>query len=311
MAAVRLSAQLQWLSARDSGPIPVIEPPDFNYRLGALEDDLGAFPADYALEMGRVIHDVDALGASDEQLDAIWDAYRGQKPKQIRAAVLQAFAVVRDEGRWGDVVDRQRVHRTVEVVGLSAPDVIGATTTASFSFTKKSSHGLKVTIGVASVGVARTYSFEDELTLECAPGEGKVASLYLPLDRVTQLYRPPGSGEWFPRVRFEPVALDPDAPNIGARADAIMPTDLMEGLRGGGTPVGSGSASFRNTITTTRGLSISMELGPKLKDDAGSLTASATIEGEVKIAVAYQLPANEAFQLFWLAPIAGACVAKA
>jgi hypothetical protein len=60
---------------------------------------------------------------------------------------------------------------------------------------------------------------------------------------------------------------------------------------------------------TTRELAISAEIDlPLTTSEKGpGLALSASITGSVAIEVASQLPANTAYQQYWLAPIAGAC----
>jgi hypothetical protein len=315
MSTVRLTHSLQWLAAQQTD----LETDDFfdtEIDLTALEAPASVFPHVYTIDIGRVVRDFEVLVVPDEQRDALWDAYRSpqrggiQHQAGIQRAVRQAFSVVHDKGQWGEVVNRQRVYRPVQVIGLSCPDIANASTEASFSFAKGAEQGLKITLGVASLGRTKTYTLNYELKLECAPGEAKIGCLYVPLDYVTQKYRPPASAEWFDRDRYEPIELDPKAPNIGARADDVSPDELLERASPTDTPYGGGSSAQKGTIKKDQGISIAMEIGPKFKNAAGSLTVSAKVEAHVSISIGYSLPANSAFNLFWLDPIAGVCAVK-
>ena len=323
MPTVRLTGSLQWLAAEQS---EIEETGYFDAAVDETEPEHHAVPPSgaYGVDIGRVLHDFDVLAVPDEQRDALWDAYRSlplpsagirypvgiQNQAGIRQALRQGFGVARDQGEWGDVVNRQRTYRTVEVVGLSCPEIAGASTEATFSFAVGTEQGLKVTLGVASMGWARTYSLNYELNLECASGEAKVGCLYVPLDRVTQRYRPPTSAEWFELVRYEPIELDPKAPGIGTRTDAVSPHELLERANPDGPPVGGGSTAGRATIKKDQGLSVAMEIGPKFADDAASLTVSAKVEASSSVAISYSLPAASPCTLFWLSPIAGACIVR-
>jgi len=222
-------------------------------------------------------------------------------------------AVVHDRGQWGDIVSVERVYSTLPVLGLAAPDAAGAKATATFTFSVKGSAGLKLSLGIATFGATATYTLEEGLELEGTSGQSTIASFLLPVNRVTQLYLPDDASEWFERQRYELVMIDPVAPNIGARADAVAKDDVLSRKHPPRTQIGGGSAPVSQKVSTTRELEITAEIALPLSsvEDGPSLTLSASVSGSVAIEVAYELPANVSYQQYWLAPIAGACFVPA
>ena len=217
-----------------------------------------------------------------------------------------------ERGDWGEIVDIQRIAHPIDVIGLGAPDAPEAKATASITYSVKGGGGLKLSVGIATVGVTASYTVEQGLELPGENGAASVGTILLPVNRLTQRFRPDDSTEWFERWRYELVMLDPVYPNLGAVANSV-PADLLFAKRHiPGSPVGGGSAPVNQTTSRSVEVEVSLEIGLPLtaEKEGPSLTLSASLTGSVAVEISYELPKDAAFELFWLEGIAGACFVK-
>lgn len=214
----------------------------------------------------------------------------------------------REPGEWGEIVEVKRITQPIDVVGLLAPDGPEAKATAGFTYAAKSGAGVELSLGIATLGVKVSYALEDGLEIPGEDGSASVGTLLLPVERITQRFRPEGSAEWFERWRYELVMLDPVYPNLGAAARSVPPEELLEKRRHPGTQVG-GSAPMNRSTSRSVEVEVSLEIGLPLSDAAKppTMTLSASLTGSVSVELGYELPANAGHELFWLERMAGGC----
>jgi hypothetical protein len=220
---------------------------------------------------------------------------------------------VTESGDWGEITDIERIYHPVDVVGLGAPSEPDEKASAKFGFSVKAGGGVEVSVGIATFGLKATYGVEDGLTIPGEKGSASVGTLMIPMNRITQLFRPDDSPEWFPRWRYELVMLDPLYPGVGVDARLVKADELFGRRHLPGRPVGGGGAPISETVSRSIEVEVSasfaLPLTAKGKDGPG-VTLSVSVTGAVAVDVEYELPKGTGYEMFWLEGIAGACFVR-
>lgn len=222
-----------------------------------------------------------------------------------------ALEDVQERGEWGEIVAIERITRPFEVLGLLAPDAPDASATAGFGYAAGGKSGFELSVGIATFGMSVSYAIEDAVEIPGEGGAASVGTLHIPLNRVTQRFRPSGSTEWFERYRYELVMLDPIHNNIGFTA-ATVPADQILARRDPPPVTVGGSAPTNRSTKRQVDVEVSLEIALPLSaaEKGPSLTLSASLSGSVSSELSYELPANATYELYWLNGLEGGCFVR-
>jgi hypothetical protein len=256
----------------------------------------------------EVLHDLHAIHAPKQLLDEATPVLAGQVTTTYARAgnlVGHVIGYLRSNLDSAQITDRRRVYRRVPVVAAAAPPNADSTVKVEISASAAREGGLKLKLGGFGLTAKVRHTITTTPKLECDAGQAKIASLYIPLDRVTSMVRPEGGRERFGVVHYEPVA---DLRRVGTVTSLALVEELLESGTGAWAPLGGSDATTKGSMSERVEVAVAFEIGRKFGEQH-ALSLTAELSGKAELKVDYSLPAaTSGYALNWVHRPDGACV---
>lgn len=241
-----------------------------------------------------LVRDV-ALATVGARSDVVWSPLSHEVDQFLTARAAEC-----------EIISSEVVSLPLVVLGAAAPPDAESSVTATMAVQGSGEGGLEVKLGGFGVKGGVKYALKRELEIKCGAGQARLGSLLIPAILEVRSWRPPGSGEDFPMKYLKPSS---DLTQIGDRANNVDVREVMVGASHPAVPIGGGDAPLSDSLTRTREISWSLELGLNL-GEANKFTVSASVTGLLEETAEYTVPGGS-FQLYWLTRPTGACVTSA